>query len=74
MPSHIPAHKVEYWTRAFWWCDGLLHKHLSREKAEECERNPQAKAHNGWTRRAAEIARARSESAAADRLRAARKG
>ena len=43
MTRHIPAHEVRYMTREFWWCDGTLHKHLSLAKAEECERNPNAR-------------------------------
>ena len=40
---HIETREVHYWTTEKWVCDGDLHHHLSKEAAEKCERNPNAR-------------------------------
>ncbi len=35
MTLHVPS--KTFHSREFWWCEGLLHKHRSLVKAQECE-------------------------------------
>ena len=61
MPRHLRGHEVRYWMRDLWICEGDLHKHLSRAKAEECERNPNATDNLGWSRSDKTALRRRTE-------------